>query len=185
MHRRRFLQSSAAVFPLAYLERAALAAASAPELRPHVIPAGQDRLGEHHSLGFSTIAFKVLPRDTNGSLFVIEHTGLRKGGGPPLHLHYAQEEYFYLMEGTALFQVGDRRVEVHAGDSVLGPRQIPHTFSVTSEQPAHMLIAFTPAGQMEDFFRTAEKAGPGALNDAALYTSHGLKMVGPPLSATR
>jgi len=182
MLRRRFLQSSAALLPLTLLERAALAAPdqSAPEA--HVIPAGQDRLSEHHSLGFSTISFKVLPRETAGGLFLIEHTGLRKGGGPPLHVHYAQEEYFYVMEGTLLFQIGDRRVQLHAGDSVLGPRRIPHTFSCISDQPAHMLIAFTPAGQMEEFFRAAEEPGV-SLQDPALFASHGMKMLGPPLSA--
>ncbi|HEX4036466.1 MAG TPA: cupin domain-containing protein [Acidobacteriaceae bacterium] len=182
MHRRRFLQSSAALLPLPLLERAVLAAPpSEPEV--HVIPAGQDRLGEYHTLGFSTISFKVLPRETSGGLFLIEHTGLRKGGGPPLHLHYAQDEYFYLMEGTVLFQVGDRRVQLHPGESVLGPRLTPHTFTIVSDQPAHMLIAFTPAGQMEDFFRAAGKPG-ASLNDPALFASHGMKKLGPPLSAS-
>ncbi len=106
---------------------------AAPEAHP--IPAGHDRLSEHHSLGFSTIAFKVLPRETAGNLFLIEHTHLRKGGGPPLHVHYAQEEYFYVMDGDFLFQVGDRRIALHPGDSVLGPRNLPHTFTVTSDRP--------------------------------------------------
>ncbi|MGA8109362.1 MAG: cupin domain-containing protein [Acidobacteriaceae bacterium] len=183
MLRRRLLQSSAALLPLALLERAALAAPppeSAPEA--HVIPSGQDRLGEHHSLGFSTISFKVLPRETSGGLLLIEHTGLRKGGGPPLHVHYAQDEYFYVMEGACLFQVGDRRVELHPGDSVLGPRLVPHTFSGVSDHPVRMLIAFTPAGQMEEFFRAAEKPGV-SLQDPALFASHGMKKLGPPLSA--
>jgi mannose-6-phosphate isomerase-like protein (cupin superfamily) len=77
-------------------------------------------LGERHSLGFSTIAFKVLPRETGGGLFLIEHTNMQKGG-PGLHLHCAQEEWFYAVEGTLLFQVGERRVELKPGDSVLGP----------------------------------------------------------------
>ncbi|HZZ37750.1 MAG TPA: cupin domain-containing protein [Acidobacteriaceae bacterium] len=184
MHRRRFVQSAAALFPLTLIDRA-LAAAPAPLAAPetHLIPNGQDRLSEHHSLGFSTISFKVLPRETAGTLFLIEHTGLRKGGGPPLHVHYSQEEYFYVMDGDFLFQVGDRRVALHSGDSVLGPRNLPHTFTVTSETPGHMLIAFTPAGQMEDFFRTAEKPG-ATLNDPALFASHGMKLLGPPLAAS-
>ncbi len=183
MQRRNFLQSAAALLPLALLKRAAQAAPSSdPAPQPHIIPAGADSLGEHHSLGFSSISFKVLPRETSGGLFLIEHTGLRKGGGPPLHLHYAQEEYFYVMEGTCLFQVGERRVQLYPGDSVLGPRRVAHTFTVISEQPAHMLIAFTPAGQMEDFFRAAEKPG-ASLADPALFASHGMKRLGPPLSA--
>jgi mannose-6-phosphate isomerase-like protein (cupin superfamily) len=182
MRRRRLLQSAAAVFPLAWMERAGWAgiAEEAPA-QAHVIPAGEDRLGEHHSLGFSTIAFKVMPRETAGSLFVIEHTHLLKAG-PPLHLHHAQEEYFYVMEGRALFQVGERKVELRAGDSVLGPRAVPHTFVPLGEQPARMLIAFTPAGQMEDFFREQVKSGK-PFSDPADFARFGMQWVGPGLTA--
>lgn len=193
MNRRRFLASTSALVPLAFLEPALLpphrleaetlaALPDHPAAQPHVIPAGGDVLSEHHSLGFSTISFKVVPRQTSGNLFLIEHTGLRKGGGPPLHLHYAQDEFFYVLEGTLLFQVGDQRVQVYPGESLLGPRRIPHTFTCVSDQPAHLLIAFTPAGQMEDFFRAAGKPG-ASLSDPALFASHGLKLLGPPLSA--
>lgn len=184
MLRRRFVQSAAALFPAAFLDRTLSAT---PTLlagaESHLVPAGQDRLHEHHSLGFSTISFKVLPRETAGTLFLIEHTHLRKGGGPPLHVHYSQEEYFYVMDGDFLFQVGHQRIALHPGDSILGPRNIPHTFTVTSETPGHMLIAFTPAGQMEDFFRAAEKNPAVLLNDPAMFASHGMKMLGPSLSA--
>ncbi|MFZ0630908.1 MAG: cupin domain-containing protein [Acidobacteriaceae bacterium] len=183
MHRRRFVQSAAALFPLTLVESALPTIPTPPPgLDAHLIPAGQDRLSEHHSVGFSTISFKVLPRETAGTLFLIEHTHLRKGGGPPLHVHYAQEEYFYVMDGVFLIQVGDQRIPLHPGDSILGPRNVPHTFTNTSDTPGHLLIAFTPAGQMEDFFRTAEKPGVTE-NDPALFSSHGMKLLGPPLSA--
>jgi mannose-6-phosphate isomerase-like protein (cupin superfamily) len=182
MKRRRFLQSAAAVFPLSWLERAGWAGvAEDSNSQAHVMPAGEDRLGERHSLGFSTISFKVLPRDTAGGLFLIEHTHLQKAG-PPLHLHHAQEEYFYVIEGRALFQVGEQKVELKPGDSVLGPRGVPHTFVPVGETPAHMLIAFTPAGQMEDFFRYQEKSGKPFM-DPADFARFGMKWLGPGLKA--
>ena len=182
MQRRGFLQSAAAFFPLSWLERAGWTTmAQAPAPHAHVVPAGQDRLGESHSMGFSRIAFKVLPRETAGGLFLIEHQHLQNAG-PPLHLHYAQEEYFYVMEGRVLFQVGEQRVELQPGDSVLGPRAVPHTFLPLGEPPARMLIAFTPAGQMEDFFREQEKLGK-PLQDPASFARFGLKWIGPPLEA--
>ena len=180
MKRRRFLQSAAAVLPLALVERAASAAAAvdAPA-QVHLVPDEQDRLGEHHSLGFSKIAFKVLPRETAGGLFMIEHSNLQKGG-PALHLHYAQDEWFYVVKGTVLFQVGEQRVELKPGDSVLGPRGVPHAFTRTGEEPGRMVIGFTPAGQMEEFFREAGKPGAAPM-DAALFARFGMKRVGPPL----
>jgi hypothetical protein len=36
---------------------------------------------------------------------------------------------------------------------VLAPRRVPHAFAGTGPTPAHMLIAFSPAGKMEACFR--------------------------------
>jgi quercetin dioxygenase-like cupin family protein len=183
MQRRSFLKSSAAVFPAAGLKDFVLgqAVAAPASGEAHVVGAGEDRLGETHSLGFSTILFKVLPRETGGGLFVIEHKGLGHGG-PPVHFHLHQDEWFYVMEGEVLFQVGGGRKTLGAGESVLGPRGLPHGFMGVGEKPAHMIIAFTPAGMMEAFFR--EVAVPnGPKMDAALFARYEMRYVGPPIVA--
>jgi quercetin dioxygenase-like cupin family protein len=182
MKRRSFLKSASALFPMAGLEAFALGqttAASRAGDQAHPVSSGEDRFGEKHSLGFSTILFKVAPSETGGNLFVIEHQHLVKGG-PPLHLHPHQEEYFYVMEGEVVFQLGDSRRRLGAGDSVLGPRGVPHTFSPVGTQPGRMLIAFTPAGKMEEFFRaTAVPNGP--VLDAELFRRYDMEYLGPPL----
>jgi len=49
------------------------------------------------------------------------------------------------------------------------------------EKPAHMIIAFTPAGMMEAFFReTAVPNGPPM--DAAMFAKYDMEYVGPPLA---
>ena len=73
-------------------------------------------------------------------------------GGPPLHLHFDQEEWFYVMEGEVAFQVGEQRVHLRGGESVLAPRRVPHTFSSVAATPSRLLIAFSPAGKMEQYF---------------------------------
>lgn len=179
MKRRSFLKSAAALLPAAALPEFALAQpAAAPSSKEvYVIGAGNDRLGETHSLGYSTILFKVLPSETNSGLFVIEHLNLMKGG-PSLHYHLYQEEYFYVLEGEVLFQLGENRRKLVAGESVVGPRNIPHTFSGAGEKPARMLISFTPAGKMEQFFRA--NAVPNAPPpDAAAFSRYDIVYVGP------
>jgi quercetin dioxygenase-like cupin family protein len=183
MQRRSFLKAAAAVLPAAGFGGLALgqagAASAAGEV--HAVGAGEDRLGETHSLGFSTILFKVLTRDAGGGLFVIEHKGLGHGG-PPVHIHPHQDEWFYVMEGEVLFQLGGERKTLRAGESVLGPRGIPHGFMGAGDKPAHMIIAFTPAGRMEEFFReTAVPNGPPM--DAAMFAKYDMQYVGPPLVA--
>ena len=179
MQRRSFLKTAAAMLPASGLQALALSqpAASPTAEAAHLVAAGQDRLGEPHSLGFSTILFKVLPSETNGGLFIIEHQHLVRGG-PRLHLHLHQEEWFYVMEGEVLFQLGDTQKRLRAGDSILGPRMVPHTFSATGEMTARMLIAFTPAGKMEQFFRDAAVPNP-PVQDAAFFSRYDMKLIGP------
>jgi mannose-6-phosphate isomerase-like protein (cupin superfamily) len=182
MERRSFLKTAAALFPVAGVPAFALheEAGLSVSDQIHVVTAGQDRLGETHSRGFSSILFKVLPSETNGGLFVIEHAHMVKGG-PPLHLHVRQEEWFYVIEGEVMFQVGDGRKLLRAGDSILGPRGVPHTFSLVAETPGRMLIAFNPAGKMEEFLRVTAVPNP-PVQDAAFFRRYEMELVGPPLA---
>ncbi|MGH9469559.1 MAG: cupin domain-containing protein, partial [Terriglobia bacterium] len=162
MRRRSFIRAAASVVPAAGLydlfasEARAQAPLSAPPSLLHVVAAGQDRDGHTHVFRFGWLLFKVLTRETNGGLFVVEHPHMRPGGGPPLHLHLSQEEWFYVMEGEVAFQVGGQRLHLYAGESVLAPRRVPHTFSSVAAVPSRMLIAFCPAGKMEQFFLDVE-----------------------------
>jgi quercetin dioxygenase-like cupin family protein len=182
MRRRSFLKGAAAAFPIAGLSAFALSRADAAAASGvHPVGAGEDRLGETHSLGFSTILFKALPSETNGGLLAIEHVHLGNGG-PPVHFHHSQEEWFYVMEGEMLFQVGEERKRLRAGESLLGPRGVPHGFVGVGETPGRMVIAFTPAGKMEQFFR--EVAVPnGPKMDAAVFARYDMQWVGPPIVA--
>ena len=184
MKRRNFLKSAASTFPLALTQPFALAATSTdiPLKEAHLVPAGQDIFGENRTLGFSRISFKTSTQETGGDLFIIEHNNLL-AGGPSLHLHLAQDEWFYVMEGEVLFQVGEKRLQLKAGDSVLAPRMVPHAFAAVGATPVKMLIAFSPAGKMEQFFINAAKPN-ASLQDAALFASHDMKLVGPPIKAT-
>jgi mannose-6-phosphate isomerase-like protein (cupin superfamily) len=175
--RRSFLKSAASALPVATLHN--LLAQSAPPPAPtlHPVAAGQDRFGPPHTLGFSSLAFKVATNDTAGNLFVIEHRDLQPGKGPALHLHYSQEEWFYVMEGEVTLQVGDQRLSLHAGESVLAPRRVPHTFSAVGS-PAHMLIAFTPAGKMEQYFVDGA-ANPSAAATEDFMNRYDMKWIGP------
>jgi len=182
LHRRSFLKSAASVAPaLALQELIGSAAgaqppAAAPTPELHVVPEGRDRLGQPHTMGFSSLAFKVLTADTGGNLFVIEHSHLVPGG-PPLHMHFYQDEWFYVMDGEVAFQVGGKRAQLKPGESVLGPRRVPHAFSSVAPQ-SRMLIAFTPAGMMEKFFLDGA-ANPRLALTADFMNRYEMRWLGP------
>ena len=175
MRRRSFLKTAAAAVPALGLHDLIAAGSAAPALHP--VAPGEDRSGSAHATAFSTMLFKVLPGETGGGVFLIEHQNM-KAGGPPLHLHLAQEEWFYVMEGRVTFQVGEQRLEVAPGGSVLAPRMIPHTFTAVGDTPARMMIAFAPAGKMEQFFREVNGGIPEH-GQAALFARYEMRYVGP------
>jgi mannose-6-phosphate isomerase-like protein (cupin superfamily) len=178
LRRRTFLKSVAAAVPATALHNLiAQTPPSSPLAGAHVVAAGQDFTGHLHSLGFSSLAFKVDPAETAGGVFIIEHRNLLPATGPALHLHLAQDEWFYIMEGVVAFQVGEKRVQLAAGDSVLAPRRIPHTFSAVGS-PAHMLIAFTPAGKMQQYFVDAS-LHPELAATADFMNRYEMRWIGP------
>jgi mannose-6-phosphate isomerase-like protein (cupin superfamily) len=153
------------------------------------VSAHEDRFGEHRGLGISAIQFKVTPSDSNG-LFIIENT-FRARGGPARHMHYEQDEWFYPLEGEFLFEVGQERILLRPGDSLLAPRRVPHVWAYTGnhggnaetqgEPRGRILIAFMPAGKMEEFFREVTKANAMPPQDPELWRAHGMELLGPPL----
>jgi len=58
-------------------------------------------------------------------MFVFESTRI-KNGGLPLHYHYTQDEWFYILKVHFLFKIGDVKFTLKAGGSAFGPRVGPH-----------------------------------------------------------
>lgn len=150
----------------------ATARAASPPVR-----AGEDRLGERHGLGVSTVAFKHI--DPHGGLLVLENT-FHAPGGPPRHRHMRQDEWFSVLDGEFAFEIGEESYVLRAGDSVLGPRRVPHVWACTSPS-GRLLVVFSPAGQMESFFREVSKTDAMPTVDRDLWHAHGMEVVGPPL----
>jgi quercetin dioxygenase-like cupin family protein len=132
---------------------------------------------------------KATAESTNGRVAVIEHLAPR-GSGSPLHVHHNEDEWFYVTEGELTFWVGGRTIVAGAGSFVYGPRDIPHTFAVSSDQ-ARFLLVTEPAG-FENFMRAlavpAERLGippaPTAPPDMEemqrLAAEYGIEILGPP-----
>jgi quercetin dioxygenase-like cupin family protein len=149
------------------------------------VPEGADRLRESRATFGMPILFKTAPSDTNGELFIIENITPHKGG-PPRHLHYEQEEWFYVVEGEYIIEVGEQEYRLKSGDSLLAPRQVPHVWANIGEATGKLLIVFQPAGQMEAFFQAmAQLQGPPSREELApLFQAHGMELTGLPLNVS-
>src|SRR4051812_17607230 len=81
--------------------------------------------------------------ETEGRHFAIEAVE-PPGGGPPLHTHAAEDEYFAVLEGEITFYVAGQVTVVGAGGSAFVPRGVPHCFKNCSSADARVLALFTP-----------------------------------------
>lgn len=180
MKRRTFLQTSAMAAPLFFQAR--LQADDRPK-RAIKVAAGEDRFGRHSfKMSAATIDCKVSAKDTGEDLCVFEAVRNERGG-PPLHVHQNQDEWFYIVEGEYAFRVGDETFRLSAGDALFAPRKVPHTFAKVSEGRGKMILVYQPAGTMEQYFR--EVSGftrpPTDVEMRRLFAAHDMEVVGEPL----
>jgi mannose-6-phosphate isomerase-like protein (cupin superfamily) len=110
---------------------------------------------------------------------LVEMLEVPAGDMPPLHVHHASDEGFYVMEGElTLYMPGVERT-LRAGEFLLAPRGIPHTYRV-GDEPCHLLVVSQPAG-FERFVASVASLGvpdPAALG--ALAAEHDIEILGPP-----
>lgn len=150
------------------------------------VPNGKNRFQEELKIwGIIPLQIKIASSDTDGSLFVFEHAKMSKGG-PPRHLHYEQDEWFYAIEGEFAFEVGDEKFTLRPGDSLFAPRMIPHVWAYVGDRPGTLLLALQPAGTFEEFFmKSCKMTKPPTPEEAdRLFAAHGMKVVGPPLDVS-
>lgn len=129
------------------------------------------------------LTFKARGEQTNGTLTVVENT-VAPGEGPPLHVHASEDEAWYVLEGTLRFQLDAELHTAPAGTFVFVPRGTPHCFQNSGDQPARILVIFTPSGMEEFFDRFAvladDQVEPGAFR--RIGGEVGMEVVGPPLA---
>lgn len=139
-----------------------------------------DRFGECHDLGTGRLTFKVVAQDSQGSLLAVELTH-RTRGGPPRHVHDEQDEWFYVLEGQYLVEVGGQQFRLEPGDSAFGPRGVPHAWAFAGGTQGRMVFVVTPAGRLEAFLRELSRMGAMAPQDPAFWPPYDLELIGPPL----
>jgi quercetin dioxygenase-like cupin family protein len=116
------------------------------------------------------------------------------GDSPPLHVHQTEDETFHVLEGELRMRAGDADVTIGAGETLLAPKGVAHTYRVESPAGARWLV-ITTRGDFERFVRALSRPaerpelptpqGPPTPEQAdalaAAARKHGIELVGPPL----
>jgi quercetin dioxygenase-like cupin family protein len=159
---------------------------SAPSVAPIALQPGEG--DARWFLGF-LITIKSSAQTTDGRVAVVEHLA-PEGAGSPLHVHHREDEWFYVIDGELTFWVGGLVINAPAGSFVYGPREIPHTFIVSSAE-ARFLLVNEPAG-FENFLRALSEPAqtltlppsssepPDPEQMIATAAEYGIEILGPP-----
>ena len=122
---------------------------TAPEQAPAIKPFNLD--------------MKVLltTEDTAGARSVIM-AWHKPGEGPPDHLHFDQEEIFFIVDGRYELTIDGHTSINGSGTLVFVPRNTVHRFKNVGETPACMLDWTLPGGQDRYFKKISELAAGGS-----------------------
>ena len=92
-----------------------------------------------------------------------------------LHVHHADDEAWFVLDGTLGFQLGDERVEVASGESLLVARGTPHSYWNPTDRPTHYLLVMTPR-----IHRLIEALHSGERTDwAEIFAEHDSELLEP------
>ena len=116
--------------------------------KPYVVDAGQ---GEGIWFLNTLFTVKASADQTEGRFTFMEQL-CPPGFAPPRHVHYAETEAFYMLDGSMTVSVADIERQVGPGGFALLPQGIPHGFQVPESGPARF-IHLTAPGQFDKFAR--------------------------------
>ena len=181
MRRRGFLACGAGV--AAWGALSITRADSVPSGKPVVVGADVDRWGHPiRPAGFGWV--KVSSKDTGGAWAMFE-SPVPAGFGVPLHLHHHQEEWFHVLAGEFLFEVGGEQHRLTTGMSILGPREVSHRFKNTDAAVGKLLILVQPAGLLEECFAAIaglpERERQNVQTLKKILAQYDIDVTGPPI----
>ncbi|MCE9589916.1 MAG: cupin domain-containing protein [Planctomycetes bacterium] len=108
-----------------------------------------------------TLTRMILTRaQTGGAMTLFEQSGL-PGQGVPLHVHQHEDEFFRVLEGQVRFAANMTATLAGPGDTLYGPRRIPHEWFFAGDKPSKVLIATLPGTAFENMLVELGKLPPG------------------------
>src|SRR5262249_57321329 len=102
----------------------------------------------------------LLTTETTGGAISVLMAWHKPGEGPPDHVHFNQEEVFFVLEGSYELTVGGETKTVGPGTIVFIPRNVVHRFKNVGGTTACMLDWSLPGGQ-DDYFEAVSELAAG------------------------
>ncbi len=94
--------------------------------------------------------------------------------GPPMHIHYCEDEEGTVTAGTLSAEVGGRRIDATQGQSVSLPRGVPHRWWNEGDEPLAFLGRARPVVDLDRYLQAifdVINAGPNG-RPSLFYLAH-------------
>ena len=105
----------------------------------------------------------LLTTEATGGAISVLMAWLKPGEGPGDHVHFNQEEIFFIVEGTYELTVDGQTTTAGPGTIVFIPRNVVHRFKNVGDTTGCMLDWTLPGGQDHYFKAISELAAAGGL----------------------
>ena len=108
----------------------------------------EDVAAYHPANHTGTVNRRLIGPDNVGAKSIEVLLGvIEKGKGALPHAHPGIEQVCYVLEGRARAEVGGESCELGPGECCYFPADMPHSFTVTSDQPVRVLVIYSPPYQ--------------------------------------
>ncbi len=108
------------------------------------------REGRHYALGAMRAIFKADEDETQSDYSISEWWLEPHTPGPGAHSHEANDDMFYVIEGTARFLIGEEWIDAPKGSFVRAPAGTMHDFANETDEPVGLLNIYIPGGFERD-----------------------------------
>ena len=130
------------------------------DARPSPLQATIVRLEQAQAITPFGLDMKVLlTTEATGGAISVLMAWHKPGEGPPDHVHFNQEEMFFVLEGTYELTVDGQTATAGAGTIVFIPRNVVHRFKNVGDTTARLLDWSLPGGQ-DHYFKAIANLAP-------------------------
>jgi mannose-6-phosphate isomerase-like protein (cupin superfamily) len=119
----------------------------------------------------TTVDYLSTGASTDGGFGLYRWNMAAGSGGPDLHFHRTISETFFILSGTVTLGDSEKTVEARPGDHLYVPPGGLHSFKNHADEPASMLLLFSPGAPREGYF------------EGLLEIAEGRRLTGEELSA--
>ena len=135
-----------------------------------------------HASPTETITFWVTGKETDNAFTYLEAV-FGHLDGPPLHIHTQEDEWVHVISGEIRCKVGDDMFDAQAGEVLILPRNVPHTFTNLKQEPARVIgVVNNDFYEFYSALATQTKENPDPTVLSEISARFGIKIMGPPLA---